>query len=178
MEIKSTDPASFRLVYDSCYSVLVKICYHIVYNMDIAEDLVQEAFERFYLKNISFPSADEAKYWLIRVAKNLALNHIRRSKRESNMVDKVKIGVSLSPSAGNGGEKELLDSETIREVRSAVAALPENLRMVIILKEYGNMDYKAISKVLGISEGNVKIRVHRARKKLEESLAGDEAYVY
>ena len=94
------------------------------------------------------------------------------------MVDKVKIGVSLSPSAGNGGEKELLDSETIREVRSAVAALPENLRMVIILKEYGNMDYKAISKVLGISEGNVKIRVHRARKKLEESLAGDEAYVY
>ena len=59
-----------------------------------------------------------------------------------------------------------------------MAALPENLRMVIILKEYGNMDYKAISKVLGISEGNVKIRVHRARKKLEESLAGDEAYVY
>ena len=178
MEIKSTDPASFRLVYDSCYSVLVKICYHIVYNMDIAEDLVQEAFVRFYMKNISFTSDDEAKYWLIRVAKNLALNHIRRSKRESNMVDKVKIGVALSPSAGNGGEKELLDSETIREVRSAVAALPENLRMVIILKEYGNMDYKAISKVLGISEGNVKIRVHRARKKLEESLAGDEAYVY
>ena len=178
MEIKSTDPASFRLVYDRCYSVLVKICYHVIYNMDIAEDLVQEAFERFYLKNMSFPNADEAKYWLIRVAKNLALNHVRRSKRESSMVDKVKMGVSLGSDSNNAGEKALFDSETIREVRSAVAALPENLRMVIILKEYGNMDYKAISKVLGISEGNVKIRVHRARKKLEESLAGDEAYVY
>ena len=50
--------------------------------------------------------------------------------------------------------------------------------MVIILKEYGDLDYKSIGKVLGISEGNVKVRVHRARKKLEETLAGEEAYVY
>ena len=56
--------------------------------------------------------------------------------------------------------------------------MPENLRLVVVLKEYGELDYKSIGKVLGISEGNVKIRVHRARKKLEETLAGDDAYVY
>lgn len=177
MEIRSTDKESFTLVYDACYRVLIRICYHVVYNMDIAEDLVQEAFERFYLKNLTFPNVDEAKYWLIRVVRNLALNHVRRGKREGVMMDKVR-----QRSAGGANvrdaQKELDESETIREVRKAVSGLPENLRMVIVLKEYGDLDYKSIGRVLGISEGNVKVRVHRARKKLEEALAGEEAYVY
>ena len=177
MEIKSTDNDSFRLVYDKCYSVLIRICYHVVYNMDIAEDLVQEAFERFYLKNITFPNEDEARYWLIRVVRNIALNHLRRGKRESAMLDKVR-NRAAGKAADKDAQRILDEGETIKEVRKAVSELPENLRMVIILKEYGGLDYKSIGKVLGISEGNVKIRVHRARKKLEESLAGDEAYVY
>ena len=97
----------------------MKICYHIVYNLDIAQDLVQEAFERFYLKNMTFPSEDDAKYWLIRVAKNLALNHVRRNKREINMVEKVR----QMPSSGTyvvDGVRELSDKETIREVRAAI----------------------------------------------------------
>ena len=48
MEIKSTDQSAFRNVYKECYPLLMKICYHIVYNLDIAQDLVQEAFERHY----------------------------------------------------------------------------------------------------------------------------------
>lgn len=177
MEIKSSDKDSFRLVYDSCYKTLVRICYHVVYDLDTAKELVQEAFERFYLKNMSFPSEDEARYWLIRVAKNLALNHLRRFHREQAMVEKVKLSVATG-GASSDAQKALDDSETVRQVRKAVMALPDNLRMVVILKEYGDLDYKAIGKILGITEGNVKVRVHRARKKLEEALGGDEAYVY
>lgn len=177
MEIKSADPSAFRLVYGQCYGTLMRVSYNIVYDQDTAEDLVQEAFERFYLKNMTFPGEDDAKYWLIRVVKNLALNHVRRAKREGNMVDKVKVQAASAPPRPDG-ERELMDSETVREVRKAVSSLPENLRMVIVLKEYGDLDYKAIGKVLGISEGNVKVRVHRARKKLEESLSGEETYVY
>jgi RNA polymerase sigma-70 factor (ECF subfamily) len=44
--------------------------------------------------------------------------------------------------------------------------LPENLRMVLVLKEYGLLNYKEIGRVLGISEGNVKVRVFRAREAL------------
>lgn len=177
MEIKSTDQSAFRSVYKECYPLLMKICYHVVYNLDIAQDLVQEAFERFYLKNMTFPSEEDAKYWLIRVAKNLALNHVRRNKREISMVEKVR----QMPSSGAyvvDGVRELSDKETIKEVRAAIEQLPDNLRMVITLKEYGNLDYKAIGKILGISESNVKVRVHRARKKLEEILTKEDGYVY
>ena len=150
---------------------------HIVYNQEIAEDLVQEAFERFYVKNISFPTMDEAKYWLLRVSKNLALNHIRRNKREIQLVEKVK---KLPGETVNFFEssKAVIEEEERRNVREAVNSLPENLRSVIQLKEYSGLDYKAIGKVLGISETNVKVRVHRARKKLEEILAAEDRDVY
>ncbi len=177
MEIKSTDRASFKLVYDECYVILMRICYHVVYNVDIAEDLVQEAFERFYVKNMAFPSPEDAKYWLIRVAKNLALNHVRRNKREINMVEKVKQKPAETVYIKDGS-KELTDKETVKEVRKAIDSLPDNLRMVILLIEYGDLDYRSISKVLGISESNVKVRVHRARKKLEEILLKEDGYVY
>ena len=169
MEVKSTNRDDFRKVYDANYTLLMQVVMHIVYNQEIAEDLVQEAFERFYVKNISFPTMDEAKYWLLRVSKNLALNHIRRNKREIQLVEKVK---KLPGETVNffDSSKAVIEEEERRNVREAVNSLPENLRSVIQLKEYSGLDYKAIGKVLGISETNVKVRVHRARKKLEEIL--------
>ena len=75
-------------------------------------------------------------------------------------------------------ERKVIEEEERRNVREAVNSLPENLRSVIQLKEYSGLDYKAIGKVLGISETNVKVRVHRARKKLEEILAAEDRDVY
>ena len=177
MEVKSTNRDDFRKVYDANYTLLMQVVMHIVYNQEIAEDLVQEAFERFYVKNISFPTMDEAKYWLLRVSKNLALNHIRRNKREIQLVEKVK---KLPGETVNffDSSKAVIEEEERRNVREAVNSLPENLRSVIQLKEYSGLDYKAIGKVLGISETNVKVRVHRARKKLEEILAEEDRDVY
>ena len=177
MEVKSTNRDDFRKVYDANYTLLMQVVMHIVYNQEIAEDLVQEAFERFYVKNISFPTMDEAKYWLLRVSKNLALNHIRRNKREIQLVEKVK---KLPGETVNffDSSKAVIEEEERRNVREAVNSLPENLRSVIQLKEYSGLDYKAIGKVLGVSETNVKVRVHRARKKLEEILAAEDRDVY
>ena len=69
----------------------MRVAYHVTYSIDVSEDIVQEAFIRFYEKNMEFPSVDEAKYWLIRVTKNLAINVVKRKSRENNaMVDKIK----------------------------------------------------------------------------------------
>jgi RNA polymerase sigma-70 factor (ECF subfamily) len=66
MEIKSSENESFRLVYEEVFPVVMRVAYHVTYNMDVSEDICQEAFIRFYEKNIDFRSVDEAKYWLIR----------------------------------------------------------------------------------------------------------------
>lgn len=175
MEVKSTNREDFKVIYESNYELLVNTLMHIVYNQEIAEDLVQESFERFYLKNMSFPSENDARYWLLRVAKNLALNSLRRNKHEIQMVDKVK---DESPYSQFTGDRKIIEEERRKEVRDAIESLPENLRLVIKLKEYSGLDYKAIGKVLGISETNVKVRVYRARKRLEELLSKEDSDVY
>lgn len=177
MEIKSTNRDNFRFIYEQNYHLIMQVTMHIVYNLGIAEDLTQEAFERFYVKNMTFPSEEEAKYWLLKVAKNLALNHVNRNKRDIQLVEKVKKMPGKTVN-NEDGQKQVIDEESRREVREAIAQLPENLRIVIQLKEFSGLDYKAIGKTLGISETNVKVRVHRARKKLEELLNTEDRDVY
>lgn len=172
MEIQSTDLEDFWLIYNANYTLLMQVSVHIVYDQCAAEDLTQEAFERFYVKNMKFPSEDDARYWLLRVVKNLSLNYIKRKEREARMTEKLK-----EEDAGVGKEDAsagLVQEDEKERVRAAIESLPENLKSVIKLKEYTDLDYKGISKVLGISVANVKVRVFRARKKLEEILREDE----
>ena len=73
---------------------------------------------------------------------------------------------SQNAGTDQSAEHELLMKESAQEVRDALMKLPEKLRVVLILKEYEGMNYKEIAKVLGITEGNVKVRAFRAREAL------------
>jgi RNA polymerase sigma-70 factor (ECF subfamily) len=122
-----------------------------------------------------FPSQDEATYWLIRVVKNAALNYAKRKQREKRAYQRAfKEDVRKVET----GEGDLVKKETKGEVLEALNKLPENLRMVLIFKEYAELNYKEIGRVLGISEGNVKVRIFRARERLavllREVMEGEE----
>jgi RNA polymerase sigma-70 factor (ECF subfamily) len=110
-----------------------------------------------------FPSVDDAKYWLIRVVKNASLNYAKRKDRERKIYQKA---FREEQRLDESGEDILIKKESKVEVRQALLQLPENLRTVLILKEYAELNYKDIGKMLGISEGNVKVRVFRARERL------------
>ena len=72
----------------------------------------------------------------------------------------------------DSGQTELVKKETKDEVLEAMNKLPEKLRIVLVFKEYAEMNYKEIGRALGISEGNVKVRVFRARERLAVLLRG------
>ena len=161
--------ADFRRLYDSAFSVLFRVALRVTNNREAAEDLCQESFFRLYERNMVFPNPEEAKYWLIRVVKNAALNYAKRKERERKAYQRAfKEDVRQEET----GEGLLVKKETSEEIQKALDKLPENLRMVLILKEYAEMNYKEIGRVLGISEGNVKVRVFRARERLAAILQG------
>jgi len=155
--------AEFRKVYDSAFPILYKVAYRIVNTSDAAEDLCQDAFFRLHEKNMVFPSTEEATYWLIRVVKNAALNYAKRKQRERRAYQRA---FREEVRQAETGEGQLVKKETKDEVVKALDKLPENLRVVLIFKEYAELNYKEIGRVLGISEGNVKVRVFRARERL------------
>ena len=70
-----------------------------------------------------------------------------------------------------------MKEETVTAVQSALNQLPEKLRMVLVLKEYGGLNYRDIGTILGISEGNVKVRVFRAREQLEKIFKEERHHV-
>jgi RNA polymerase sigma-70 factor (ECF subfamily) len=166
--------AEFRGLYDKVFPVLFRVAYHITNSEEAAEDLCQDAFFRLYEKNMVFPNSEEAKYWLIRVVKNAALNYAKRKDRERRAYQRA---FREDIRTGETGEGELIKRETRREVREGLKKLPDNLRMVLILKECSDLNYKEIGRILGISEGNVKVRVFRARERLVELLSKDGSYV-
>jgi len=153
----------FRRIYESTFPILFRVAYRIANSEEAAEDLCQEAFSRLHEKNMVFPNPEEAKYWLIRVVKNAALNYAKRKDRERKAYQKA---FREDFRQEETGESLLIKQENKTEVRAALDKLPENLRVVLILKEYTEMNYKEIGKALNISEGNVKVRVFRARERL------------
>ena len=165
------EPGNFEQVYDVVYSLLYRIAFRITGDQDISEDLCQEAFIRYYKRVIPLPDQDQAKYWLIRVVKNLAFNHEKRRGREHQAY--YKYSKELVPFV-RSGESELLRTESARIVQEALGKLPFNLRTAIVLREYGDLSYREIAKVMGISESNVKVRVFRARGQLKKYLDEEE----
>lgn len=164
----------FRRVYDTAFPILFRVAVRITRSEEAAEDLCQEAFFKLYERQMAFPRPEEATYWLIRVVKNAALNYAKRKERERRAYQRaLREERRETPT----GERELLDKETRREVVEALDLLPEKLRMVLILKEYGELNYKDIGNALGISEGNVKVRVFRARERLAALLDKDGSHV-
>jgi RNA polymerase sigma-70 factor (ECF subfamily) len=167
MKIQSNDERDFRQVYEQVFPMIFKVANNIVRNPDRAEELCQEAFTRFFDQGKDFPSLNDAKYWLIRVTKNLSINVVKRKGRELKMIEKVKKEPKQKMKTG---EDVLIEDQVCTEVRDAIAKLPEKLRVVITLKTYTDLDYKGIGATLNISESNVKVRVFRARKMLEKIL--------
>ena len=170
VEINAGNPADFKKIYDECMELLYRISYRVVNDEEVAEDLAHDSLIKANEKSLVFPSLDDAKFWLIRVVKNASLNYVKRKDREHKAYEKV---LYEDHRKFDSGETDLMKAETIRKTREALDKLPKKLKEVIILREYGDLNYKEIGKVLGITEGNVKIRIFRAREQLLK-LIGEE----
>jgi RNA polymerase sigma-70 factor (ECF subfamily) len=168
------EEVDFRSLYETTFPILFRVAYRIAGTEEAAEDLCQEAFFRLHEKQMVFPSPDDAKYWLIRVVKNASLNYAKRKERERRAYQRA---FREDARKIESGEDELMKEEASREVQAALEKLPQNLRMVLVLKEYGELNYKEIGKTLGISEGNVKVRVFRARERLSQLMEKEGGYV-
>lgn len=167
--------SGFQEVFKDNYSLLVKISVRICGTMESAEEVVQEAFLKYHERMNILPQGMEARYWLIRVVKNLSLNIEKRKGRERKAYEKYL--KEPTRSSVNQGEVNTLKEETRQIVQEALMELPYKLRVILVLKEYAKFTYKEIGDILKISEGNVKVRVFRARKMLGELIDKGEVYV-
>lgn len=172
--LHAENDSDFRKIYNSVMQTLFRVSYRIVNDEEAAEDLVHDSLIKMREKKLVFPSLDDAKFWLIRVVKNASLNYAKRKTREKRAYERA---LREDTRKSESGETELLKAETIKKTKAALEKLPENLRVVLILREYAELNYKEIGRVLGISEGNVKVRIFRAREQLAKIIGENDVYL-
>ena len=172
--LNAGNPVDFKKIYDASMVMLFKICYRIVNDEEAAEDLAHDSLIKANEKAIVFPSINDAKYWLIRVSKNAALNYVKRKERERKAYEKA---LYEDHRKSESGETDLLKKESVDKAGEALKKLPEHLQEVLILREYTELNYKEIGRVLGITEGNVKVRIFRAREQLIKLIGEDNVFL-
>lgn len=136
-----------------------------------AEDITQETFIRVHRAASSY--SPEAKFttWLYTIVKNLCFNVIRK-RQGADVVSIEDETMPEIPSASEDPSVLLERKQLSTRVRKAVAGLPENLRMAVILKKFYGLSYEEIAKIFGCTPNAVKLRVHRAKEFLAHELGG------
>jgi RNA polymerase sigma-70 factor (ECF subfamily) len=145
--------------------------YRVLGSEDEARDLSQEAFLKAYRGLGSFKREARFSSWLYQIALNLCRDRLRRRRgRTMVSLDEVEEGSAAStPSPPSA--LDLVESRDLqRTVAAAVAALPEDQREVIVLKEYQGLTFLEIAEVLDVPISTVKTRLYRGLGHLRERL--------
>ena len=154
--------ATFADLYRDTVRDLYAYVATLVGDRSSAEDVVAQAYERAYRKRRSFDRRrGNERAWLFGIARNAALDELRRRKRTAALV----VEPADVPDAGPEDD----DAERRAVVRAALAKLEPRDRELIALKYHGGLGNAEIAKLLGTSESNVGTRLHRAMTKLREA---------
>jgi RNA polymerase sigma-70 factor (ECF subfamily) len=167
----AADPAAHR-------KPIYRYILGIVRDPATAEDLTQETLLRAHKKLSSLEDPDKLVTWLYRIATNLCHDRFRQSsfrhRPESLDIPADDAQESRTEPAQADSEPTLDKAFEQKEmsacVQSYLTGLPDDYRAVILLHDAEGMTNPEISEMLGVSLANVKIRLHRARKKLREAL--------
>lgn len=136
------------------------------------EDAMQDVYLKAFQKLDQFHGDSAFATWLIRIGINEALQCLRKKKKEERLIESNfdKNIFNLSPVHDMNPENKAIQAEVRLMLEAAIDALPLIYRTVYILKEVEGMENPAIAIALELSESNVKVRIHRAKKLLKEQL--------
>ncbi|MCR4317336.1 MAG: sigma-70 family RNA polymerase sigma factor [Planctomycetes bacterium] len=138
---------------------------------DACEDLVQETFIRAWKALPGFRFGAKFFTWLYRIGMNATKEHQRKHARRRELDAELRlIEVRESP----GADEALGKEEEREQIRRALESLPEEYRCALLLREWEEMSYAEISKVLGVPAGTVASRIARAREMLAERMTANE----
>jgi RNA polymerase sigma factor (sigma-70 family) len=141
------------------------------------EKEIQDAMQNTYLKAFDklFQFKGEAAFstWLIKIGINEALirlKQMRKNKTIHSELDSDSNQIQQVPDKQLNAEKAIIRQEAQRLLEAAIDHLPEKYRLIYILKEVEGLSNDQIAESLGISDSNIKVRLHRARLLLKDNL--------
>jgi RNA polymerase sigma-70 factor (ECF subfamily) len=134
---------------------------------DVAADLVQASFVKAYTSIAHCRDRDRFGAWLFRILANACKDHLKSRRRKEIRLD----DAAVHPAAPSNPQKHLEQLEARAQLEAALWQLPASLREAFVLKHVEGMSYEEIAGLMNTSVPALKMRVHRARELLKESLS-------
>ena len=142
-------------------------------NSDV-EDIAQQVFVRVWKSAKRYVPRAKFTTWLLKITRNLVFNELRRRSRHAQLPLQVESEEKERPirdERATAPDASLLEQELQRAIETAIAQLPENQRMAVILRRYDELSYEEIAEALGQSVPAVKSLLFRARTELRTRLS-------
>lgn len=174
---ETEEPASthgldvFSERYQTYFPRVFAYVYGRVRNPDIAEDIASEVFERAFIKAASLRNEEAFGAWIFTITRNIVASHGRKQARHGQPVDS-EIMSSL-PQEGRSIEGGLLLQEEIHNLVGHMQKLPQREQEIVSLKFDAELSNGQIARILGLTEGNVRVILFRTLKKLRELMEQD-----
>lgn len=150
----------FKEIFDTNSKKIFHLCYGYTGDADIANDLLQETFMKVWQNLDKFRNKSLISTWIYRIAVNTCLSYLRSEKRHSKdeLTDTI---------IENRVEEHSEKNEQIALLYKSISKLEENDRLIITMV-LDEIPYPEIAEISGISEGNLRVRIHRIKQKLTE----------
>jgi RNA polymerase sigma-70 factor (ECF subfamily) len=175
LRVKHGDREAFSLLVQRHRKPLINFIYRFTVDPGESEDLAHEVFIKVFRSASRYEPRAAFSTWLYRIATNLALNYLRDhrpqlatsldwgSEEEDRSRTELRDKMTLV-------EDQLLAQERVEQIRQALAALPENQRLAVVLTKYQELSLKEAAEVMKCSEAAVKSLIFRAYTTLRQKL--------
>jgi RNA polymerase sigma-70 factor (ECF subfamily) len=169
---KRGDSQAFESLVRKYQKPIYYLCHRMTGAHQSADDLSQDTFIKAYFSLQSFNEGMNFFSWIRRIAVNGALNFLKKRKREKPLGDK-EMRVTEIPDAPpqEMPQDPLQKKQMEKKFKEALAELPDDQRVIFVLKVYENQSYEQIARMLKIPHGTVMSRLSRARKKLKSEMS-------
>jgi RNA polymerase sigma-70 factor (ECF subfamily) len=177
LRVKQGDGGAFAELVEKYKQPVMNVVYRMLRDATEAEDLAQNVFVQVYRSAHRYHVSSKFSTWLFTIVRNLCLNEIRRrSRHPADSMDAPHSEQQDQPWQQFEDKKSfsppdhLLHGELQEKIEQALADLPENQRVAIVLCRQDELSYEEIAKVLGCSLSATKSLIHRGREVLKQKL--------
>ena len=177
LRVKQGDTAAFTELVDKYKQPVMNVAYRMLHDAMEAEDLAQVVFVQVYKSAHRYRVSSKFSTWLFTIVRNLCLNEIRRrSRHTADSMDAPHPAQADQPlhqfedKQTASPPDHLLHGELEDKIEQALAELPENQRLAIVLCRQEELSYEEIARVLGCSVSATKSLIHRGRETLKQQL--------
>ena len=169
------DEEAWRVLVGRFQKKVWHVAYQFTGRADEAEELTQEIFLHLLSAFRTFDASGSLPAWLQRVARNYAIDHYRKRRRERSMVvdgeeSEELVAVARDTTVGNDPHRALEEKDLAAFLRQVIDRLPSELGQAVILRDLQGMSYEEMATILEIPLGTVKSRINRGRLELAKLL--------